>query len=64
MSTKELEINVIKSLSEEKLKAFLTLFADENMIAHLESDMLANDPTAKRYSSFQEFIDRTEQDSV
>lgn len=48
MSTRELEINVIKSLSEEKLKAFLTLFADENMIARLESDMLANDPTAKR----------------
>ncbi|MBO5104370.1 MAG: hypothetical protein J6B74_04835 [Ruminococcus sp.] len=63
MSTRELAINVIKSLSEEKLKAFLTLFADENMIARLEGDMLANDPNAKRYSSFQEFMDEMEQES-
>lgn len=63
MSTRELAINVIKSLPEEKLKEFLTLFADENMIARLEGDMLANDPTAKRYSSFQEFMDEMEQDS-
>lgn len=63
MSTRELAINVIKSLSEEKLQAFLTLFADENMIARLEGDMLANDPEAKRYSSFQEFMDEMEQDS-
>ena len=63
MSTRELAINVNKSLSEEKLKAFLTLFADENMIARLEGDMLANDPNAKRYSSFQEFMDEMEQES-
>ncbi len=63
MSKRELAISVIKSLSQEKLEAFLTLFADENMIARLEGDMLANDPDAKRYNSFQEFMDEMEHES-
>lgn len=63
MSTKELAIKLVASLSEEKLQAFLTLFADENMLARLESDMLADSPNAKRYSSFQEFMDEMEQDN-
>lgn len=42
---------------------FITLFADENTIARMESDMLANDPNAKHYNSFKEFMDEMEQES-
>lgn len=63
MSTRELAINIVKSLPQEKLEAFITLFADENMIARLEGDMLANDPDAKRYDSFQDFMDEMERES-
>ena len=64
MSTKEYAIDILNSLSEEKLKAFITLFADENTLARIESDMLANDPNAKRYSSFKEFMKDMEKEDA
>ena len=56
MSTRDYAVSVLASLSEEKMKEFITLFADENTIARMESDMLANDPNAKKYSSFKDFM--------
>lgn len=35
---------------------FIKLFADENTLARMECEMLANNPNAKRYSSFKEFL--------
>ena len=60
MSTKEYAVSVLASLSEEKMLEFITLFADENTIARMESDMLAEDPNSKKYSCFQEFMDEME----
>ena len=42
-------ISVLASLSEKKLLEFLAMFADENTLARMESDMLAYDPNAKSY---------------
>lgn len=64
MSTKDYAIDILNSLSEEKLRAFITLFADENTVARMESDMLANDPNAKRYSSFREFMEEMENEDA
>ena len=64
MSTKDYAINVLNTLSEEKLRAFITLFADENMLARMESDMLAEDPEARRYSSFKEFREEMENEDA
>lgn len=60
MSTRDYAVSVLASLSEEKMLEFITLFADENTLARMESDMLANDPNAKRYSSFEEFMEEME----
>lgn len=60
MSTKEYAVSVLASLSEEKMLEFITLFADENTLARMESDMLAEDPDSKKYSCFQEFMDEME----
>lgn len=60
MSTKDYAVSVLASLSEEKMMEFITLFADENTIARMESDMIANDPKAKRYSNFKEFMKEME----
>lgn len=57
MSTKEYAVSVLASLSEEKMIEFITLFADENTIARMESDRLAHDFNAKHYSSFKEFME-------
>ncbi len=56
MSTKEYAVSVLASLSEEKMREFITLFADDNTIARMESEMLAEDKNAKKYSDFAEFM--------
>lgn len=64
MTVKEYAVSVLASLSEQKMKEFITLFADENTLARMESDMLAQDPNAKHYQSFQEFMTDMEQDDA
>ncbi|MBD5080491.1 MAG: hypothetical protein HDT44_01845 [Ruminococcaceae bacterium] len=36
--------------------------ADENALARIECEKLVNDPNAKRYVSFKEFMDEMEQE--
>lgn len=62
MSVRDYAVSVLASLSEQKMKEFVTLFADEDTLARMESDMLAADPNAKRYSSFREFMNDMEQE--
>ncbi len=51
MSTRECAVSVLASLSEEKMLEFIKLFADENTLARVESDLLVNDATAPRFQS-------------
>lgn len=60
MSTKDYAVSVLASLSEKKLKEFIMLFADENTIARMESDMLSGNPDAQHYSDFREFMQEME----
>ena len=60
MSTRDYAVSVLASLSEEKMMEFITLFADENTLARMESDMLANDPNAKKHTSFNKFVKEME----
>ena len=60
MTTKDYAVSVLASLSEQKMKEFITLFADEDTLTRMESDMLAESPNAKKYSSFKEFMDEME----
>ena len=63
MSTRDYAVSVLASLSEEKMKEFILLFADDNTIARMESDMLASDPNAQTYGSFKEFMNEMENES-
>ncbi|MBO5561983.1 MAG: hypothetical protein J6A07_10050 [Firmicutes bacterium] len=56
MSIKEYAIDVINSLPDEKIVAFLTLVADENTLARMESEIIKNDPNRKLYNSFEEVL--------
>lgn len=62
MSTRDYAVSVLASLSEEKMLEFIKLFADEDTLTRMESDFLANDPNAKKYSSFEEFMKDMEQE--
>lgn len=61
-STRDYAVSVLASLSEQKMIEFIKLFGDENTLARMESDMLANDPNAKRYGSFREFMDEIDEE--
>ncbi|MCM1417496.1 MAG: hypothetical protein NC084_09430 [Bacteroides sp.] len=63
MTTKDYAVSVLASLSEKKMREFITLFADENTIARMESDLIANDPNSKRYSDFSEFMKEMEKEA-
>lgn len=56
MSTREYAANVLDSLSENQLLDFLRIFADDNTLARVESEIIANDSNRKRYSSFSEIM--------
>ena len=53
---KKYAVSVLASLSEKKMREFITLFADKNTIARMESEILVNDPQAKRYNNFKDFM--------
>lgn len=59
-TARDYAVSVLASLSEKKLMEFIALFADEDTMTRMESDMLAHDPNAKRYSSFREFMEEME----
>ena len=57
MSLQELAYSVIDGLSEEKLRAFLTLFADDNTLAQVEGRSAAIDRESKYLEKFDKVVD-------
>ena len=47
MSNRELAIEIMKVLPEDKVNAFLALFASENIKAIVETEMIAANPNRK-----------------
>lgn len=60
MSTKDYAINVFDSLTEEQLLDFLKIFADDNTLALVESEIIANNPNRKHYNSISEILEEIE----
>ncbi|MBD5140251.1 MAG: hypothetical protein HDT25_02375 [Ruminococcus sp.] len=56
MSTKEYAVNVFNSLDENQLLDFLKFFADDNTLALVESEIIANNPNRKHYDSLEEIL--------
>ena len=58
MNIRELAYGVIDNLPEEKIRAFLTLVADENILARAETDYIIKNPDKrKRYNNVEELIE-------
>ena len=60
MNTKDYAISVFDSLTEEQLLDFIKIFADDNTLALVESEIIANNPNRKHYSSFSEILEEIE----
>lgn len=60
MNTKELAVKILDTLSEEKLREFIGLFADEGTVARMETeDILAHPENYKTYNSVAEMFSET-----
>ncbi|MCM1007595.1 MAG: hypothetical protein NC485_06620 [Ruminococcus flavefaciens] len=57
MSTRDYAVSVLASLSEEKMKEFIMLFADKNTIARMETEMMLNDPTSLSFKSVDDLFE-------
>lgn len=57
MSTRECAVSVLASLSEEKMYEFIRLFADENTLARLESEMMINDENAPVFHNVDDLFE-------
>ncbi len=57
MSTRDYAVSVLASLSEEKMKEFIMLFADKNTIARMETEMLLNDPASPSFNSVDDLFE-------
>ena len=60
LDTRDYATPVFNSLNESQLMDFLRLFADDNTLARIESDMIAEGVERKRYNSFKELLQETE----
>lgn len=60
LSTREYATPVFNSLNDSQLLDFLRLFADDNTLARIESDLIASGSGGKRYGSFKELLQEIE----
>lgn len=64
MSIKDYAISVFDSLTEEQLLDFIKHFADDNILALVESEIIANNPDRKHYSNFSEILEEIENEEM
>lgn len=60
LNTRDYAAPVFDSLTDSQLMDFLKLFADDNTLARIESDMIAAGVGSKRYNSFKELLQEIE----
>jgi len=56
LNTRDYAVAVFNSLNESQLIDFLRFFADDNVLARIESDLIAEGAERKRYGSFKELL--------
>lgn len=64
MSNREMALEVVRRMDEEKLEEFLAVFIDENELARIETELIAGDPNRKHYDSFEEIIEEIEREDA
>lgn len=57
MSVRDLAICVLNQMSEKQIRAFLTLFADENILVRAECGLMLEHPDkCRQYDSVEELM--------
>lgn len=63
MSVRDLAICVLNQMSEKQIRAFLTLFADENILVRAECGLMLEHPDkCHQYDSVEELMEEFYED--
>ena len=62
MDIRELAYSVIDQLSDEKVRAFLTLFGDDNILAKMGMETTSIDRESKYLEKFDKVVDNFNMD--
>ena len=54
MSSREIAVSILDSLSDDQIQAFITLFSSESVRAMMEAERIPAEPDRERYSDFGE----------
>ena len=51
MSNRDIALGVVREMTDEQIDAFLSLFVNEDLIARLEAESIANDPESPTFDT-------------
>ncbi len=56
MSNRDIALGVVREMTDEQIDAFLSLFVNEDLIARLEAESIANDPESPTFDTVDELM--------
>lgn len=57
MSSRDIALGVVRRMSDEQINAFLSLFADENLLARIEAENIANDSESPSFDNVDDLVE-------
>ena len=57
MSSRDIALGVVRKMSDEQINAFLSLFVDENLLAKIEAENIANDSESPSFDNVDDLVE-------
>ena len=57
MSSRDIALGVVRRMSDEQINAFLSLFVDENLLARIEAENIANDSESPSFDNVDDLVE-------
>lgn len=57
MSNRDIALYVVRKMSDEQINAFLSLFADKNLLARIEAENIAIDIESPPFDNVDDLVD-------
>lgn len=57
MSNREIAIGVVKEMSDKQINAFISLFADDDLLARIEAENIAYDSKSPSFDNAEDLVE-------
>ena len=57
MSSRDIALGIVRKMSDEQINAFLCLFADEDLLASIEAENIANDLESPTFDNVDDLVE-------